>query len=140
MAVAGLWVWLSRHGEAILLALVAHELAAGAAFTVAGLPGVGAFLWAVGAGLALADMLVQLALRTWERRWSRQLLLTTVVLVAATAAAASGVYGVGNLLGTLGVLAVMFPPHRWARHRPSADSAHHPDDWRHVVVPARRSR
>lgn len=111
--------WLSRHGEPILLALVAHELAAGAGFTIAGLPGVGAFLWAVGAGLALADLLVQLGRRTWERRWGRQVAVTVVVFAAAIGAAATGVYGIGNLLGALGMLLVMCPPHRWARHRPS---------------------
>jgi len=113
----GLRDWLVRHGEPALLALVAHELVAGAAFTVAGLPGVGTFLWAIGTGLALADMLVRAAYWLPGRHWSRQLVKPTVLLAAVIAAAMSGVYGVGNLLGLAGVLVLMFPPQRWRRLR-----------------------
>jgi hypothetical protein len=110
MAITGARVWLSRHGEPVLAALVAHELAAGAAFTVAGLPGVGSFLWAVGTGLALAYLLVNLPMRIRVSRRPQLFVVTTVLLAAVTAAAVSGVYGLGNLLGLLGMLAVMVPP------------------------------
>ena len=109
MTTAGRAVWLSHHGEPILLALVLHELAAGAAFTIAGLPGAGSFLWAIGAGLALADVLVHLVLWARARRPVRRLLGPIVLLVAVVVAAASGFYGAANLLGALGVLAVVFP-------------------------------
>jgi len=115
MATTGFGDWLVRHGEPALLALVAHELVAGAAFTIAGLPGVGTFLWAIGTGLALADMLVRVAYWLPGRHWSRQLVKPTVLLAAVIAAAVSGVYGVGNLLGLGGVLVLMFPPARWGR-------------------------
>jgi len=111
--------WFTRHGEAIVLALVAHELAAGAAFTIAGLPGVGSALWAVGTGLALGDMLVELVPWLRARRWSRQLVRPIALLVAVIGAAAGGVYLVGNLLGMLGVLVAMFPPQRWGRRQPA---------------------
>ncbi|GAA3434932.1 hypothetical protein [Kutzneria kofuensis] len=112
MAITGVRVWLSRHGEPILAALVAHELAAGAAFTVAGLPGVGSFLWAVGTGLALAYLLVNLPMRIRVGRRPQLFVVTTVLLASATAAAVGGVYGLGNALGLLGMLAVMIPPRR----------------------------
>ncbi|MFC0431991.1 hypothetical protein [Kutzneria buriramensis] len=115
MATTGLRNWSARHGEPALLALVGHELVAGAAFTVAGLPGVGAFLWAVGTGLALADMLVRVAFWLPDGHWTRRLVKPTALLAAVIAAAASGAYGVGNLLGLVGVLVLMFPPQRWGR-------------------------
>jgi hypothetical protein len=128
MATTGFRDWLARHGEPALVALVGHELVAGAAFTVAGLPGVGTFLWAMGTGMALADMLVRVGFWLPGRHWTRQLVKPTALLAAVIAAAVSGVYGVGNLLGLVGVLVLMFPPQRWGRRctpqisdTPSAD-------------------
>jgi hypothetical protein len=120
MATTGFRDWLARHGEPVLLALVGHELVAGTGFTVAGLPGVGAFLWAVGTGLALADMLVRIALWLPDGHWTRRLVKPTALLVAVIAAAVSGAYGVGNLLGLAGVLVLMFPPQQWNRRLSAA--------------------
>lgn len=125
MGTTGYRAWCSRHGEPILLALAAHELAAGAAFTVAGLPGVGSFLWAVGAGLTLSYLIVNVALNVRARWQPRQFVLTTVLLVAAVAAAVGGVYGVANLLGTLAMVVLMFPPHRLGPERPRVMSLGH---------------
>lgn len=125
MAMTSYWTWFSRHGEPILAALVAHELAAGAAFTVAGAPGVGAFLWAVGTGLALSYVLVNLVLSMRGRQQPRQSVVTTVLLAATIGAAVGGVYGLGNLLGMLGVLVVMLPPRRLGSSRPRVTSVGH---------------
>jgi hypothetical protein len=101
--------WSAQHAEPIVLALVTHELVAGAAFSLAGLPGVGSFLWALGTGLALAYLLVNL-LRIRASRQPQRFVVTTVLLAATVGGAVGGVYGVGNLMGLLGVLAVMFLP------------------------------
>jgi hypothetical protein len=127
MATTDYWDWFSRHGEPILLALVVHELAAGAAFTIAGLPGVGSLLWAVGAGLALSYLLVTLALSV-RPRWQPQRFVTTSVLLVATAAAAvavAGMYGLASLLGTLGVAATLSLAHRSRPARPLTVSLGH---------------
>jgi hypothetical protein len=125
MATTDCRVWFSRHGEPILLALVVHELAAGAGFTIAGLPGVGSLLWAVGAGLALSYLLVTLVLSVRPRWQPQQFVVTTVLLVATAAAAVAGMYGLSCLLGTLGAAATLSLARRPRPARPLKVSLGH---------------
>jgi hypothetical protein len=116
--------WSAQHAEPIVLALVTHELVAGAAFSLAGLPGVGSFLWALGTGLALVYLAVHL-LRIRSGRQPQRFVVMTVLLAATVGGAVGGVYGVGNLMGLLGVLAVMFLPHSDNAKAGSSDERSH---------------
>lgn len=114
------------YAEAVLLGLVVHNLIAGAACVLLGLPSAADFLWAIGSGLSLGYALYWLSSAFATHRRRARFIVVAVVFLAMVVAAALRVFLVGDLLGALLLVALQIRTHHPRHASPAAESTPEP--------------